>query len=129
MPHGPSQNAQSPKEEGGLGTSPEEQRRRCRYCSSASAPLVFASRAEHFVAPPLCWAELGYLPYLPDTKEALRLPLLRLATGLLFAQRTPKHPREPIITNADEFAMNFEGVCIPFSTFLRAGDLRREPMS
>jgi hypothetical protein len=77
----------------------------------------FPVGAEHFVAPPLCWTELGYLPYLPDAKEALRLRLLRLAMGMLFSQRTPMRPREPIITIADEFAMNLEGVCVPFSNF------------
>ena len=92
-------------------------------------PFSLPVGAEHCVAPPHCWAELGYLPYLPDTKEALRLPLLRLATGLLFSQHTTMRPREPIITNADEFAVNFEGVCVLFSNFLRPGDLRREPMS
>jgi hypothetical protein len=60
-------------------------------------PSSFPVGTELFVAPPLCWAELGYLPYLPDTKEALRLPLLRLATGLLFSQRTLMRPREPIL--------------------------------
>jgi hypothetical protein len=64
-----------------------------------------------------------------DVDTARAHPLLRLATGLLFSQRTRMRPREPIITNADEFAMNFEGVCVPFSNVLRAGDFRREPMS
>jgi hypothetical protein len=92
-----------------------------------SPPLSLLGGALYYPAALL--AERGYLPYLPDTKEALRLPLLRLATGLLFSQRTPMRPREPIITNADEFAMNFEGVCVLFSNFLRAGELRREAMS
>ena len=43
-------------------------------------------------------------------------PLLRLATGLLFSQRTPIRSREPMVTIADEFAMNFEGACVLFST-------------
>src|SRR5918993_565631 len=69
-----------------------------------SPPLSLLGRSPF--APPLCWAELSYLPCLPDSKGALRLPLLRLATGLLFSQRTPMRPREPIITSADEFAMS-----------------------
>jgi hypothetical protein len=80
-------------------------------------PFSFPVGAELFVAPPLCWADIGHLPYLPDTKEALRFPFLRLATRLLFSQRAPMRAREPIITNADEFAMNFEGICILFSNF------------
>jgi len=47
-----------------------------------------------------------------------------LATGLPFSQRTRMRPREPIITKADEFAMNLEGLMQPclkrFETFLLA---------
>jgi hypothetical protein len=129
MPYGPSQNARRVRRKNAdlaplLRNSVED----VDTAQAHPLPSSFPVGAELFVAPPLCWAELGCLPYLPDTQGALRLPLLRLATGLLFSQRTPMRPREPIITNADEFAMNFEGVCILFSNFLRAGELRREPM-
>jgi hypothetical protein len=47
-----------------------------------------------------------------------------LATGLPFSQRTRMRPREPIITKADELAMNLEGVVQPclkrFEPFLLA---------
>jgi hypothetical protein len=53
---------------------------------------------------------------------------------LPFSQRTPMRQREPIVTNADESAMNFEGVCVLFSELFsswgelaesRAADVRR----
>ena len=55
-----------------------------------------------------------------------------LATGLPFSQRTRMRLREPIITKADEFAMNLEGLMQPclkrFETFLLASsELLRTP--
>ena len=118
MPYGPSQNARRVRrKKAGLAPLLRDSVEDVDTARAHPIPSSFPVGAEHFVAPPLCWAELGYLPYLPDTKEALRLPLLRLATGLLFSQRTPMRPRKPIITNADEFAMYFEVVCVPLSNF------------
>ena len=130
MPYASSQNARRVRrEKAGLAPLLRNSVEDINTTRAHPLPFTFPVGAEHFVAPPLCWADLGYLPYLPDTKEALRFPFLRLATGLLFSQRAPMRPCEPIITNADEFAMNFEGVCILFSKFSRAGEFRREPMS
>jgi hypothetical protein len=115
MPYGPSKNARRVRRK--KASLAPLLRHSVEVFDTARAhplPSPFPVGAELFVAPPLCWPGLGYLP---DTKEALKHPLLRLATGLLFSQRTPMRPREPIITIADEFAMNFEGVCVPFSTF------------
>ena len=127
MPYGPSQNARRVRrKKAGLAPLLRNSVEDVHTARAHPVPSSLPVGAEHFVAPPLCWAELGYLP---DTKEAVRFPLLRRVTGLLFSQRTPMRPREPIFTNTDEVAMNFEGLCVPFSNVLRAGDLRREPMS
>jgi hypothetical protein len=98
MPYRPSQNARrGRRKEAGLAPLLRNSVEDVDTARAHPLPSSFPVGTELFVAPPLCWAELGYLPYLPDTKEALRLPLLRLATGLLFSQRTLMRPREPIL--------------------------------
>jgi hypothetical protein len=41
----------------------------------------------------------------------------RLTTGSPLSQRTRMCPQEPIITRADEFPMNFEGLGVSFRHF------------
>jgi hypothetical protein len=118
MPYASSQNARRVRrEKAGLAPLLRNSVEDINTTRAHPLPFTFPVGAEHFVAPPLCWADLGHLPYLPDTKEALRLPFLRLATGLLFSQRAPMRPCKPIITNADEFAMNLKEYASYSQTF------------
>jgi hypothetical protein len=49
----------------------------------------------------------------------------RLTTGLPLSQRTRMCPQEPIITRADEFPMNFEGLGVSFRHFFISRNILR----